>query len=193
MGDNERTEEGHQRSETAQKISERYGVPKEEVDAIITNRPIQPGAPHPMTMGSLMKDSHTSTGSYMTQPHSRWSPAAIVGIVLGILGILAIATLLVYILREPRKVEVVMQEPPAEVIPPEPDTVFIEPIAEPAPEPAPAPKPAVRRRTAPAPVLSTSNSLEAEERLAELKAAGNSKARITRVTRGGTTIYQVRR
>lgn len=192
MSDNERTEEGHRRSETARKISERYGVPKEEVDAIIADRRIQPGKPHPMTMGSLMKDSHTTTGSYMTQPHSRWSPAAIVGIVLGILGILAIATLLVFILQEPRKVEVVMQEPPAEVIPaPEPDTVFLAPVAE--PEPPPAPKPAVRRRTAPAPVLSTSNSLEAEERLAELKAAGNSKARITRVTRGGTTIYQVRR
>src|SRR5688572_27722252 len=122
MSENERTEEGHQRSETARKISERYGVPKEEVEAIIADRRLQPGKPHPMTMGSLMKDSYTTSGSYMTQPQSRWSAAAIVGIVLGILGILAIATLLVFILREPRTVEVVMQEPPAQVIP-QPDTV----------------------------------------------------------------------
>jgi hypothetical protein len=194
----DQTEEPHMASETALKISERYGVPPAEVDAIIMDRPVQPGTPHPMTMGALMKDTDKSKGSRMAQPQSRWNPATVVGTVLGILGILAIVTLLIFILRwdkEPKKAEVVAVK----------DTVFVAvassldtlpTIQDSDIEPAPMPttKPIVRRRrTAAAPLLSTSNSLEAEERLAELKAGGNTKARIVRVNRRGTTLYQVRK
>lgn len=195
-------------SETALRISERYGVPPEEVDAVITDRPLDPAEPHPMTIGALLKDTYQRKASDMAQPQSRWTPASIVGITLGILGILAIATLLVFLLqwnKEPRKekhakhkdttamLEEVTAAPPRldSLTPPQ------EPLAttnEQVSEPASSPKPATRsRRSAPSPVLSTSNSLEAEERLAELRAAGNAKARITRVSKGGTTIYQVRR
>jgi len=192
-------EEPHLASETALKISERYGVPPQEVDAIIMDRPVQAGTPHPMTIGALMKDTDKSKGSRMAQQQSRWNPATVVGTVLGILGILAIITLLVFLLRwnkEPKKEVVVVPDTTQDIVaaPPRLDSIPEEPIVEEAPEPVPPPKPVVRRRrTAPAPVLSTSNSLEAEERLAELKAAGNTKARIVRVNRRGTTLYQVRK
>lgn len=40
--------------------------------------------------------------------------------------------------------------------------------------------------------LSTTSSFAAQERLAELKADGNTRARIQRVTKNGVTLYQVR-
>lgn len=183
-------------SETALRISERYGVPPEEVDAIIADRQIRRGQPHPMTMGALMNEHDTFTGAHMAQSQSRWSPADVVGIVLGILGILAIATLFIFLLswnKQPHPTETIIRDTVrvVEAAPPV-DTMASEPIVDEAPAMAP-PRTVARRRTAPAPLLSTSNSLEAEERLAELKAAGNTKARITRVNRGGTTIYQVRK
>jgi hypothetical protein len=40
--------------------------------------------------------------------------------------------------------------------------------------------------------LSTTSSFAAQEKLAELKADGNTRAKITRVNKGGVTLYQVR-
>jgi hypothetical protein len=197
MNVREQAEESHTSSETAVAISERYGVPPQEVDAIIMDRPVQHGTPHPMTLGALMNDTDKSKGSRMTQSQSRWNPAAVVGTVLGILGTLAIVTLLIFILRwdkEPSKAEVVTVKDTVFVaVPSSLDTLPTIQDSDVEPAPLTTTKPIARRRTGAAPVLSTSNSLEAEERLAELKAAGNSKARIVRVNRRGTTLYQVRK
>jgi hypothetical protein len=76
------------------------------------------------------------------------------------------------------------------------DTVAV-PV-EPPPAAAPATnRPRARRAAAPASstrnvALSTTSSFSAQEKLAELKADGNNKAKIQRVTKNGVTLYQVK-
>lgn len=191
--------------EAIARISERYGVPLEEAEAVVTDRPLAPGEPHPMTIGTLMKEEQ-SKGITMNQTQKRWTPLSVAGTLLGILGILATLTLLVFLLwgrNEPRKEKEILElkdttattgeitaaTPRLDSLPVGDTTAIMA-----APLPLPAPRPAARpRRHIPRAVLSTSNSIEAEERLAELRAGGNTKAKIRRVERGGTTIYEVRR
>jgi hypothetical protein len=84
------------------------------------------------------------------------------------------------------------------------DTVAVPlPAATEEPKSAPAPKPAVRKTPARKAAssaassarnvaLSTTSSFAAQEKLAELKADGNTRAKIQRVTKNGVTVYQVR-
>lgn len=185
--------------ETIARIAERYGIPPEEVKAVITDRSVVSGNPHPMTLGTLMSDNEQTKGSSMAQS-SRWTPASVLLALLGILGTLALIALVIFLLRldlGPRteKEVVTIRDTvalPPPVLPDRPaDTTAV--LSEALPPPEPVQRPVVRRRRAARPVLTTSNSIEAEERLAELRAEGNAKAKIRRVARGGTTIYEVRR
>ena len=58
-------------------------------------------------------------------------------------------------------------------------------------EPKPTKQP-IKRKAPAKRHYTTSNNLEAQERLAEMRAEGNQRARIQRITKGGVTLYQVR-
>lgn len=193
----------------ADRISERYGIPKAEVEALLGgNKPIPTGEAHPMTMGALMNKQQQPIEP-MTQDN-KWHPIAMLGMVLGILGILALGAAIILILKwnghlatpemaaehtvapAPSRVDSTSQAPdtaPNFVIQ---DSMTLEEMeAMPHEEAKPA-KQQVKRKAPMRRHYTTSNNLEAQERLAEMRAEGNRRAKIQRITKGGVTLYQVR-
>lgn len=183
-----------------ERVSNRYGIPKSDVEALIAGKPLDKSEPHPLTMGVLMDKQQTSL--YMHDEKQSWSPIAVLGAILGVIGILSLLVLLVFIMRTPKKPEpvIVRQEiatpaPVAEpvevkpVLPPIDTIASEEPIVQPTPN---KPKAASKKKQVRShSYLTTTNSLEAEEKLAELRAEGNRKAKINISSKNGVTTYKV--
>lgn len=186
------------------RISEKYGIPPEDVEALLGGKPVSASEPHPLTMGALMKGNLNKAKNAMNEnERNSWSPVAVLGAILGIAGILSLIVLLVFITRwghhGQQKIAlrdtVVMQVPPPPMPPPQIDTAMtasprqMEPQTLPEAEKKPV---AASHKNVHKPYLSTSSSIEAEERLAELRAEGNRKAKIVRRTHGGITFFDVK-
>jgi len=186
-----------------ERVSNRYGIPKSEVEALIAGKPLGKSKPHPLTMGALMDKQQTDL--HMHDEKQSWSPIAVLGAILGVIGILSLVVLLVFIMRTPKKPEPVLAKQeiatpapvpdPVEAKPllPPVDTIAPTPIEPPAPETATAtPKAAPKKKQVSSrSYLTTTNSLEAEEKLAELRAEGNRKAKINISSKNGVTTYKV--
>ncbi len=183
-----------------ERVSNRYGIPKNEIEALIAGKPLGKREPHPLTMGALMDKKQTNP--IMHDEKQSWSPVAVLGTILGVIGILSLIVLLVFIMRTPKKTEPVAKQeiatpgaPSAELTPAPPPidtTATTSEVTPPAEEQAVKPKPAPKRRQVVArSYLTTSNSLEAEEKLAELRAEGNRKAKINISSKNGVTTYKV--
>jgi hypothetical protein len=186
-----------------ERVSNRYGIPKNEVEALIAGKPLGKSEPHPLTMGVLMDKQQTDL--HMHDEKQSWSPIAVLGTILGVIGILSLIVLLVFIMRAPKRPEpvIVRQEiatpapmpVPVEAKPtlPPVDTIASAPVEPPTAEPAPAVRKATpkKKQVSSRSYLTTTNSLEAEEKLAELRAEGNRKAKINISSKNGVTTYKV--
>lgn len=184
-----------------ERVSNRYGIPKNEIEALIAGKPLGKREPHPLTMGALM-DKKQQTDSTMYDEKQSWSPVAVLGTILGVIGILSLIVLLVFIMRTPKKTDPLAKQeiatpgaPTAELTPAPPpiDTLAATPeVTPPTEEEVEKPKPTPKRKQVAArSFLTTSNSLEAEEKLAELRAEGNRKAKINISSKNGVTTYKV--
>ena len=178
-----------------ERVSNRYGIPKSEVEALIAGKPIDKSEPHPLTMGVLMDKQQTDV--YMHDEKQSWSPIAVLGAILGVIGILSLIVLLVFIMRTPKKPEPVVVR--QEIATPAPVTAEVNPVLPPidtiasaqlpaSDKPKAAPK---KKQVSSRSYLTTTNSLEAEEKLAELRAEGNRKAKINISSKNGVTTYKV--
>ncbi|HEY6172038.1 MAG TPA: hypothetical protein VIX80_07265 [Candidatus Kapabacteria bacterium] len=177
-----------------ERVSSRYGIPQNEVEALIAGKPIDKSEPHPLTMGVLMDKQQTDV--YMHDEKQSWSPIAVLGAILGVIGILSLIVLLVFIMRTPKKPEAVVARQeiatPAPVTEVNPVLPPIDTIASAAPPTSDKPKAAPKKKQVSSrSYLTTTNSLEAEEKLAELRAEGNRKAKINISSKNGVTTYKV--
>ena len=186
-----------------ERVSNRYGIPKSEVEALIAGKPLGKTVPHPLTMGALMDKQQTDL--HMHDEKQSWSPIAVLGAILGVIGILSLIVLLVFIMRTPKKSEPILAK--QEIATPAPATEPVEakPVFLPIDTVAPVPveplssepvsdKPKAtpkRKQVSSRSYLTTTNSLEAEEKLPELRAEGNRKAKINISSRNGVTTYKV--
>ncbi|MDP4229589.1 MAG: hypothetical protein Q8916_04190 [Bacteroidota bacterium] len=146
------------------------------------------------------------------QKQSGWSPVNVLSLVVGILGVMALTIILIAVLRRPNfhHMSDGMPHPPPPMMmtpnqPPQRggmdssrrETPSMNENQGTVPPPAtmnemerPSPKP--RRHTSSrSSAFTTSNSVEAQEHLAEMRADGNTKARIRMKTKNGVTIYSV--
>lgn len=194
----------------ANRISERYGIPPEEVEALLVGKkPIPSGEPHPMTMGAVMKKEQPR--ELMTSQNNKWHPIVMLGMVLGILGILALGAATILIIKWDGHIATpeiaAKQEMSTPSLPPraEPaqlpdttanfvvqDSMTLDQLEALQNEQQKVAKKTPKRRAVTSRHYTTSNSIEAQERLAELRAEGNKRARIQRTQKGGVTMYQVR-
>jgi hypothetical protein len=194
--------------EPVKRLSERYNIPEKDVEALLYGS----RAPKGELGGSSTKDK-TMPEIHNTNygPNRGWSPLTVISLVLGILGIMALSIILFHMLHHERHEfpprfggNMPPQMMPAPYPQPQPtDTVRTpSPAMNQAPE-EPRPEvrypysenPAPRKTHRPSTTssgFSTSNSIEAQEKLAEMRADGNTKARIRSTKRNGVTIYNVR-
>lgn len=185
-----------------ERVSNRYGIPKQEVEALIAGKPLVNREPHPLTMGTLMnkKQEIDTTMHNQKQP---WSPIAVLGAILGVISILSLIVLLVFIMRSPKRsdqfpvsIGVSASDSVSPVNTPLSDENVTTPIAPVETQKndektaTTKPKPH-KKQTQPRTYLTTTNSLEAEEKLAELRAEGNRKAKINISSKNGVTTYKV--
>lgn len=181
-----------------ERVSSRYGIPKNEIEALIAGKPIGKTEPHPLTMGALMDKQQTDL--HMHDEKQSWSPIAVLGAILGVIGILSLIVLLVFIMRTPKKSEPILVKQEIATPAPATETVEAKPVLPPIDTLAPTPvepasdKPKAiqkKKQVSSRSYLTTTNSLEAEEKLAELRAEGNRKAKINISSRNGVTTYKV--
>ncbi|MEI8134350.1 MAG: hypothetical protein WCH46_04620 [bacterium] len=202
--------------EPVQRLASRYNIPEKDVAALLYGS----GAPKVATEGSSIKGNTMAddfrAGYGAPQMRDRgWTPMTVLSLVVGILGIMALAVLLVAILRHDgsNEREMMMRHhmmgmmPPPMMRPPHGNDTAMgmrpphsgNPAAvenEPAPSAqnevdGPAPKVTKKHSARSTSGFTTSNNLEAEEHLAELRSEGNTKARIHESTKNGVTIYSV--
>lgn len=186
-----------------ERVSNRYGIPKNEIEALIAGKPVRKIEPHPLTMGALMDKPQTD--SHMNDEKQSWSPIAVLGAILGVIGILSLIVLLVFIMRTPKRSEPILAKQEVPTTAPAIEPVEAKPVLPPIDTVSPIPvestpsesvsdKPKAtpkRKQVSQRSYLTTTNSLEAEEKLAELRAEGNRKAKINISSKNGVTTYKV--
>lgn len=200
-------------SEPVKRLAERYHIPEKDVEALLYGS----RAPKSEALGSdtqrkSMADEFRSGYGAPPQKQSGWSPINILSAIVGVLGIMALTIILVAVINrhEPYHMGEGMHHPPMPMMaPPPPAPIMpdtssrsssmnekqdeVPPPAESSnPETKPAAKPHHRAASHASSGFSTSNSVEAQERLAEMRADGNSKARIRQSTKNGVTIYSIK-
>ncbi|MBS1902338.1 MAG: hypothetical protein JSS75_01380 [Bacteroidetes bacterium] len=200
----------------SKRLSERYGIPESEVQNLLygTQSASAPNIPLPSVKGEPAMPT-------AVERNSRWNPVSILGALLGVVGVLSLVVVIMMLQRDrmPELPATTMHhlqmppEMPPQAPPPAPEsgmaaaapkidsccmpsspktteeTSANEPSSE---KPSTTPK---KRRTVSHPRstgYSTTNSMEAEEHLAELRAEGNAKAKISSSTKNGVTTYTVR-
>lgn len=212
MGNSETTE-------PVKRLANRYNIPEKDVEALLYGS----RAPKGVALGShnkgkSMADEFRSNYN-APAPQSGWSPVNVLSAIVGVLGILALAIILIHVLQRNKFNHTeggMMSTPPSTTAsnPPHPaiqDTTAAKSTSvNEKPDGVPSPATTNEIDTKPAPKLkqralrhsstfsssssgfSTSNNLEAQERLAEMRADGNTKARIRGRSKNGVTIYSVR-
>ncbi|HET9135811.1 MAG TPA: hypothetical protein VFO76_04175 [Candidatus Kapabacteria bacterium] len=187
-------------NDASKRLAERFGIPEEEVKKLITPKPNEP-APLPKIEPIMKQNRDTRSG---------WNAISTLGALLGIVGILSLIVVIMMLMNHHHERMIVEHIPPPPVLPtpapapappaaaPMPDSCCTPAQAqateEPKPETQAAPKHKVSRRsgTSKTSAYKTSNSMEAEERLAELRAEGNSKAKITTTKKNGVLMFEVK-
>ena len=209
------TEKGSGSTEPVKRLANRYGIPEKDVEALLYgSRAPKSEASGSDTKGKPMADDFRP--NYPVQPPRErgWSPVNVLSAIVGILGILALTIILVNVLRRPRFDHMSgFMMPPPRMEPqnaPHPammDTTSSTPKEtssndKPDDIPPPASSNAIDSKAAPvkhhstashhSAGFSTTNSMEAQEHLAEMRADGNTKARIHSSSKNGVTIYNVK-
>jgi hypothetical protein len=196
-------------NEPVKRLSERYNIPEKDVEALLYGS----RAPKLEVSGSTKEKSMPQDPNYgPPQKQSGWSTANILSLIVGILGIMALTIILVQVIHNGRHEfpHYGMNIPPPPPIMPAPNPPQPMPDTSKNPNPAtnhqqqetappasqnePESKPAKIHRSAPhtSGGFMTSNSIEAQEHLAELRAEGNTKAKIRQMKKNGVTIYSVK-
>ena len=194
----------------SKRLSERFGIPEHEVKKLLYGEQARPNPTIPPQGGPAMINP--------TRERSYWNPISVLGALLGVVGILSLVVLMMVLMRHNRPPfggEFGMNQPPpmmrdqtpqpAQTMPPtamtdsccKMDQTQATADAQPEPTPeeqAPKAKPHHKavHKAKPSKGFVTSNSMEAEERLAELKADGNSKAKISSRKKDGVLMYEVK-
>jgi hypothetical protein len=200
-------------SEPVKRLAARYHIPENDVEALLYGS----RAPKIGQESSSLNETRTMQDdfrpSYGAPQRDRgWSPVTILSIVVGLLGLMALTILLIAVIRKDNlhdreriaydrmMIPPPIMHPPVQPPQPQQDTTKKPGLSDNA-QSADANPPSENEMAKPAPKhhtprtpsgFSTSNSLEAQEHLAELRAEGNTKARIHESTRNGVTIYTVR-
>lgn len=149
------------------------------------------------------------------QKQSGWSPVNVLSAIVGVLGIMALTIILISVIHRNNFYHMGAGMPPPPMMTPNPPRPAMLDSSSSAPrkegtamtdrqddaqKPSvtneagsnPDAKPHYRIIRHASPGFSTSNSVEAQERLAEMRADGNSKAKIRQKTKNGITIYSVK-
>lgn len=195
----------------SKRLSERYGIPESEVSSLLYGKTsaANESVPLPKFRGE--------TSMPNTEKNSSWNPVSILGALLGVIGVLSLVVAIIVLQRHngpdmpfgfhhEMSSQMSRPMPPEAIMPPEspmmkdsccmtPDEKGMNSPTSAAPEtqePQPTQK-KTQRTTKSAPKgFTTSNAMEAEEHLADLRAEGNSKAKIRTSTKNGVTTYSVR-
>jgi hypothetical protein len=212
------TEKGS--SEPVKRLAEKYNIPEKDVEALLYgSRAPKVSTEGSSNKDKPMPEDFRPNYAPPPTRQSGWSPLTILSLVVGILGILALTIVLVAVIGHNNRQnhDFVMHNrmmgipppiiPGQQQQPPMVDTTSKneKPIINQPNEEVPPPSlrnEFERNRSTPKRSHSTvkhsssgfitSNSLEAQERLAELRADGNSKARIRQMKKNGVTLYNVK-
>ena len=206
-------EKGSSSSEPVKRLASRYGIPEKDVEALLYgSRAPKSEASGSDTKGKLMADEFRPTYNIQPPRERGWSPINVLSAIVGILGIMALAIILVHVIKRPAFEHMGggMQPPPPMNAPnpPHPAMMDTSPTSkEPGisekqddvPPPAQsneiAPKQAPKKHHSTSHSSSgfrTTNSMEAQEHLAQMRADGNTKAKIHGSSKNGVTIYNVK-
>lgn len=207
-------EHGSDSSEPVKRLAQRYNIPEKDVEALLYgSRTPKSEAWGSDTKGKPMPEEFRPV--YQIPPPqqpSGWSAVNVLSAIVGVLGILALTIILIAVLKRHD-----FSHHPADMPPPPPmtaperlhaeiqdsskkDETSINNKQDDIPAPATknemenksASKPHYRIIRQSSPGFATTNSLEAQEHLAELRADGNSRARIRQSKRNGLTVYNVK-
>jgi hypothetical protein len=207
------TAEGSGTSETVKRLAARYNIPEKDVEALLYGSQ----APKSEAFGSdikgkIMADEFRPGYEAPPPRHSGWSPVNILSLIVGILGIMSLSIILIHVLRDqkhdynhiagtPPPPTTAPNAPPAPVqdstYPRKDSSAFSEKPDEIPPteiqNEAAKPAPVKHHRTAiHSSGFTTPNSMEAQEHLAELRAEGNTRAKIRQSLKNGVTVYSIR-
>jgi hypothetical protein len=208
--------EGSGSNDPVKRLATRYNIPEKDVEALLYGS----RAPKGEQEGSSIKDKPMPEDfrpNYSTPPprgDRGWSPVNILSLVVGILGVLALTIILIAVIHNDgrHEREIMMRQhmmnmmpPPLMRQPPAPDTTKKSGISENTIPDESTPPPASENEMAKTKPASkshhtahsssgyvTTNSLEAQEHLAEMRAEGNMKARVRQSAKNGMTIYTVK-
>lgn len=200
-------------SEPVKRLANRYNIPEKDVEALLYGS----RAPKSEALGSDIKGKSMADefrSNYSTPPRQNgWSPINVLSAIVGVLGILALTIILVGVIQRNHFYHMAdgMMHPPPPMIAPNPPHPVLQDTTVPRgmgmndkPDDIPQPATTNEITTKPAPKahshsirrssngFSTSNSVEAQEHLAEMRADGNTKAKIHGGTKNGVTIYTVK-
>jgi cytoskeletal protein RodZ len=188
-------------NDASKRLAERFGIPEEEVKKLLTPKSNEP-APLPKIEPIIMNQNRDT--------RSGWNAISTLGALLGIVGILSLIVVIMMMMNHHHERMMVehIPPPPSAVLPtpaPAPPAAATMPDScctpssaqtteeskteEPKPQTPAKPKRKVSRQSS---AYKTSNSMEAEERLAELRAEGNSKAKITTTKKNGVLMFEVK-
>ncbi len=201
-------------NEPVKRLANRYHIPEKDVEALLYgSRAPKSDALGSDIKGKSMADEFRSNYSEPSR-QSGWSPVNILSAIVGVLGIMALTIILISVIHRNHYYHMgdgMMHPPPPPMMAPNPPHPVTQDTAAPKStgindKPEDMPQPATRNEitTKPAPKIhshsvrhsssgfSTSNSVEAQEHLAEMRADGNTKAKIHGSTKNGMTIYNVK-
>ena len=205
-------------TEPVKRLADRYNIPEKDVEALLYGS----RAPKGEALGSHNKGKSMAEefrSNYGGPPRQNgWSPINVLSAIVGILGILALTIILISVIqRHNYHMGDGMPHPPPPMTGPNPpppvmsDTAAAKSAAMNTKQdevPPPAATNEIETKSAPkahrstinrlrirgyaSSGFSTSNSIEAQERLAEMRAEGNSRAKIHGKSKNGVTMYDVR-
>jgi hypothetical protein len=209
------TDSGSGSSEPVKRLASRYNIPEKDVEALLYgSRAPKSEASGSDIKGKSMADEFRSNYG-APQKQSGWSPVNVLSAIVGVLGIMALTIILISVIHRNSMYHMGGGMPPPPMMAPNPphpamldssssaarrEGTAMADKQEDAQKPSmtneaesnPAAKPHYRIIRHSSPGFSTSNSVEAQERLAEMRADGNTKARVRQKTKNGVTIYNVK-
>ncbi len=202
------TDSNTPQGDASKRLSDRFGIPEHEVKKLLYGEQVRPNPTVSQGVPTMIP---------ATRDRSSWNTISILGALLGVVGILSLVVLMIFLMRHNRPgagpfggefgmnqpPPIMRSEVPHEPMPPAamPDSCCKKEnpptTADTPPEPEAQtqqakPQHKAIHKSKPSKGFVTSNSMEAEERLAELKADGNSKAKISSRKKDGVLMYEVK-
>ena len=214
-------DKGSGNGETVRRLAERYGIPERDVEALLygSRAPKSEAMGSDMKEKSMAEDFRPGYRGMSPQRDTGWSPLNVLSAILGILGIVAIIAMVMMFAMRNRREDFEGNRIPGTSTPmmatkpnsvgikdsacctPKkeaaamntvPDDDSMQGMSEETSNPKPSPKKHKAAHHHSASGFTTPNSIEAQEHLAEMRAEGNSKARIRQSTKNGITVYSVK-